>query len=725
MESKMTLTNRILATLLLMVMVLLPSISALPRDTELSIDFTYPQPSGNITNEYINNTYINQTLELNSTQFETGEPATIKTSWLTQIIEGISKWANYWTRTENINQTGYNISADYYFGNASYMTGIPTPDLSGLVPYTGATQDVNLNNKSLSTRGFVYSKIKPNTTKNDGTVSGGVTIEDGAMKGEGTADYISGTGDFSSLKTGNTFTGWFWINETQSQNFPTILNIGNSSTDRIALSLRAGGERKFEYVMVSANSVVVQKRSNDVYTNNGWNYLTTTWNGSFAKIFLNGNEITSFSINTNNYNDMTIATGFQLMARSGSLVTTFVGSLDDTLIFNRALSQAEITQLYNQGRGKYSSVTNGLVAQYSGRDFAGTAEAPTTIYDTNDIGAVDITKYAELTGAVFSGTITASNLNGTNTGDQDLSPYALISNLVSLVGNWTADKINYYTKSEVYNKSETYNQSEVNVLLSSAGNSSFNQSLTDSLYFKVGQNINAPTINLTINNFNMTGEFRYDTNNVFGYTLPSRTLDVYKTEFGDGSIPSGSAVSAARYTLAADYTSGTQFGDAIMTIAGQATGLTTTNNIPAKNLRKFTLSVSVPTDAGHKTVVGCYSSSTSNDLNTVDTGVFYYEEDNKQWNAKCCESGSCTNININYSINSDEFVWLDIISNAPSTINGQATMFSFYLNNVYKGNCTSNLPTYYNRCGAWLENTNTFSDTILYDFAYIESTRVA
>jgi hypothetical protein len=58
-------------------------------------------------------------------------------------------------------------------------------DLSGLVPYTGATGNVNLNNKSLSTRGFVYSKIKSNTIKNDGAVSGGVTIEDGAMKFDG------------------------------------------------------------------------------------------------------------------------------------------------------------------------------------------------------------------------------------------------------------------------------------------------------------------------------------------------------------------------------------------------------------------------------------------------------------------------------------------------------------------------------------------------------------
>lgn len=154
MESKMAPTNRILATLLLMVMVLLPSISALPRDAELSIDFAYPQPSGNITNEYINNTYINQTLELNSTQFETGEPATIKTSWLTQIIDDVSKWANYWTKTENINATGYNITANYYYGNASFMTGIPSPDLSAYLTLDQTTPQTIINGAPVFSKGL-------------------------------------------------------------------------------------------------------------------------------------------------------------------------------------------------------------------------------------------------------------------------------------------------------------------------------------------------------------------------------------------------------------------------------------------------------------------------------------------------------------------------------------------------------------------------------------------
>lgn len=88
-------------------------------------------PIGNIT--YQNNTYINQTLELNTTQFDT-DPLTIKESWLTTFIEGISKWGNYYTKTEIDNR---------------YSNNTGDQDLSGYVPYTGATGDVNLGNNKL------------------------------------------------------------------------------------------------------------------------------------------------------------------------------------------------------------------------------------------------------------------------------------------------------------------------------------------------------------------------------------------------------------------------------------------------------------------------------------------------------------------------------------------------------------------------------------------------
>jgi hypothetical protein len=72
---------------------------------------TTTSTGGGTTNNYYNQT-VNATV--NSTQFDSNDPITIKTSWLTSFIEALSKWANYWTKTENIDQTGYNITADTF-----------------------------------------------------------------------------------------------------------------------------------------------------------------------------------------------------------------------------------------------------------------------------------------------------------------------------------------------------------------------------------------------------------------------------------------------------------------------------------------------------------------------------------------------------------------------------------------------------------------------------------
>jgi hypothetical protein len=115
---------------------------------------------GSVNNSYYNNTYINQTVNVtvNETQFDSNNPISIKESWLTSFIESISKWANYWTKTENINATGYNITADYYFGDGSQLTGVSGGNSSFnqsltdeiYVPYLNANSNVNLGDKNLS-----------------------------------------------------------------------------------------------------------------------------------------------------------------------------------------------------------------------------------------------------------------------------------------------------------------------------------------------------------------------------------------------------------------------------------------------------------------------------------------------------------------------------------------------------------------------------------------------
>jgi hypothetical protein len=79
--------------------------------------------NGTTNNYNITNVTVNATV--NTTQFDSNDPITIKESWLESFIESISKWANYWTKTENIDQTDYNITADYFFGDGSQLTNLP------------------------------------------------------------------------------------------------------------------------------------------------------------------------------------------------------------------------------------------------------------------------------------------------------------------------------------------------------------------------------------------------------------------------------------------------------------------------------------------------------------------------------------------------------------------------------------------------------------------------
>jgi len=61
------------------------------------------------------------------------------------------------------------------------------------------------------------------------------------------------------------------------------------------------------------------------------------------------------------------------------------GSISTTQIYNKALTQSEITEIYTAGKDSYTPVGDGLIAQYSGKDFEGTTANPTTIYDTNQL----------------------------------------------------------------------------------------------------------------------------------------------------------------------------------------------------------------------------------------------------------------------------------------------------------------------------------------------------
>jgi hypothetical protein len=215
-------------------------------------------------------------------------------------------------------------------------------------------------------------------TFNDGTVSGGVTIDDGAMVFDGVdgvvnlntnlASYINSTKLFS-------LSAWVKTNEVASQTW--ALAIGGTGANKVSLTKNADYKVRIEVTDTSNNPKYAT--SINPINHSEWTLITGVYNGSSIFIYING--VLSSSTLVGNINDVS---GLSYMGARGTN-NYWNGSIDDVQIHNRALTQDEITAQYNLGRGKYALATDGLVFQASGRDYAGTEATPTTIYDTNHL----------------------------------------------------------------------------------------------------------------------------------------------------------------------------------------------------------------------------------------------------------------------------------------------------------------------------------------------------
>lgn len=88
---------------------------------------------------------------------------------------------------------------------------------------------------------------------------------------------------------------------------------------------------------------------NHAFNNNQWYYLTATWGTGEVKIYINGELIGSNSSTTIQYNNPKIGIGTDWDSHS------FPGQIDDTGIYNRALTSDEVSHLYNSGKSLHDT----------------------------------------------------------------------------------------------------------------------------------------------------------------------------------------------------------------------------------------------------------------------------------------------------------------------------------------------------------------------------------
>ena len=129
---------------------------------------------------------------------------------------------------------------------------------------------------------------------------------------------------------------WFNLNSIDEES--TLFGIRNYPTPTVNLAIQPNGQvwlNDYTYPQMSSDEGVV--------STNNWYHVCFKTEGANMSLYINGSLIQT--------SQSTLATVGQFFIGSGSNINYFDGQIDAVGIWNRALSDAEVAELYNNGTG--------------------------------------------------------------------------------------------------------------------------------------------------------------------------------------------------------------------------------------------------------------------------------------------------------------------------------------------------------------------------------------
>ena len=183
---------------------------------------------------------------------------------------------------------------------------------------------------------------------NDGTLTNGASINYSWVELDGDNDYVN-VGNDVSLNVSNLSIS-FWLNANSKLSWNRILGKEHSykflwdDTGKIRFEIT----NSTEYKSVDSSSIIPL---------NEWTQILGVFNGTNLSLYVNGalqgsNEITGINYTTEN-----------VYIGTTNLASSFNGSIDEVIIYNKSLTSTEITNLYNKGLFKHpnGNYTSGIL----------------------------------------------------------------------------------------------------------------------------------------------------------------------------------------------------------------------------------------------------------------------------------------------------------------------------------------------------------------------------
>jgi hypothetical protein len=214
---------------------------------------------------------------------------------------------------------------------------------------------------------------------NDGQISG-VTQVSGrigtALEFDGASGYVE-AGDSASLDLQSQVSITAWIYPVSVNSWDRIVAKSHSSSGypytMYGLLFDDAGHARLEIASGGTQNAV---NGNAIIPLNTWSFVAGIYDGEAFRVYVDGVLENSVALSgLIDTNDMSLSIG-----RSGFDRHYFDGMIDEVRVYNRALSQQEVTQLHENGYIEYSrsdvSPRNGCIRQNELIDFIGLWKTP-------------------------------------------------------------------------------------------------------------------------------------------------------------------------------------------------------------------------------------------------------------------------------------------------------------------------------------------------------------
>ena len=177
---------------------------------------------------------------------------------------------------------------------------------------------------------------------------------------DGVDDYVSINNNSTIARTQN-ISYSIWVNLVDGTARQYFVGNWSSSNKGTGLSIESSNTLVFQLGDGTNDSYFNSRVANftTYAANNTWNHILATWDGTDAKIYINGtirNTWTPSSLTISNWSV------FWIGRRNANTSNLTYGKLDEVAVFNSGLSASDVTAIYNSGAPTSLSSYSSLVS---------------------------------------------------------------------------------------------------------------------------------------------------------------------------------------------------------------------------------------------------------------------------------------------------------------------------------------------------------------------------